>query len=178
MSYTTNRQPQGILINKETFLREGMIAEIVAINDYSRFISLTSNKEVKDLFYHIMEDEKEHYGMFLNTLRNIDNDHEKLKAEIKDHIQISEKYKHKFKEYSTVKDMKNELLMNIREAIKGELEAIVLYESFIKNLSEEDEEDIVEIIVKIIKDEKEHTEELTLALTLLDEDKYGLISCN
>ncbi|WP_243176624.1 hypothetical protein [Clostridium gasigenes] len=60
MSYTTNRQPQGIVIDETNFLREGMIAEIVAINDYSTFIKLTNNKEVKDIFYHIMEEEKEH----------------------------------------------------------------------------------------------------------------------
>jgi len=39
MSYTTNRQAQGIINDFETFLREGKIAEIVAINDYSSFIS-------------------------------------------------------------------------------------------------------------------------------------------
>lgn len=31
MSYTTNRQPQGILQNDETFLKEGLIAELVTI---------------------------------------------------------------------------------------------------------------------------------------------------
>lgn len=173
MSYTTNRQPQGILINKETFLREGMIAEIVAINDYSKFISLTNNKEIKDIFYHIMEEEKEHYGMFLNALRDIDEDHEELKSEVKDHVDIPSKDKHKYKEYCTIKDMKHELLMNIREAIKGELEAIVLYEHFIENLCEKD---LIKLITKITKDEKEHIEELTLALTLLDKDNYGPIS--
>ena len=50
MSYTTNRQPQGILIDKVAFLREGMIAELVAINDYSTFISLTNNKEAINIF--------------------------------------------------------------------------------------------------------------------------------
>lgn len=75
MSYTTNRQPQGISKNIETFFREGLIAEIVAINDYSYFISLTDNKEVKDIFHHIMEEEKRHYGLFLQALRSVDKEH-------------------------------------------------------------------------------------------------------
>lgn len=64
MSYTANRQPKGILKDDETFLREGLISEIVAINDYSHFLNLTENKEVKDIFCHIMQEEKEHYGWF------------------------------------------------------------------------------------------------------------------
>lgn len=167
MSYTTNRQPQGIIKDVETFLREGMIAEIVAINDYSHFISLTDNKEVKDVFYHIMEEEKEHYGLFLQTLRAIDKEHKELEAEVEEHVQISSK--EVYKDYSN-KKVKHNLLISIREAIKGELEAIILYEFFTNNI---EDSGIVKIIKEITRDEKEHVEELTKVLTILDKDKYG-----
>ncbi|KMT21976.1 ferritin family protein [Clostridium cylindrosporum] len=174
MSYTTNRQPQGILMNKEAFLREGMIAEIVAINDYSKFITLTSNKEVKDIFHHIMEEEKEHYGMFLNALREIDLEQDHLRVKAKDHVKIPHRDRDKYKESSFSKESKHNLLISIRDAIKGELEAIVLYEHFIENLCDKN---LIKLIKKITKDEKEHVEELTLALTLLDKDHYGPIEC-
>ncbi|OSA88335.1 UNVERIFIED_ORG: rubrerythrin [Clostridium botulinum] len=166
MSYTTNRQPQGILKNIETFFREGLIAEIVAINDYSYFISLTDNKEVKDIFHHIMEEEKRHYGLFLQALRSVDKEQAAAKAEVDEHLEISSK--EKYKEYNG-KGSKNNLLTYIRDAIKGELEAIVLYEFFIENL---ENEKAIELIKEIIKDEKEHVEELTKTLTILDKDKY------
>lgn len=170
MSYTTNRQPQGIIKNVETFLREGMIAEIVAINDYSHFISLTDNKEVKDIFYHIMEEEKEHYGLFLQALRCIDIEHRELEQEVKEHVHISSK--EIYKDYSNKKG-KNNLLILIRDAIKAELEAIILYEFFTNNM---EDSNIIKLIKDITRDEKEHVEELTKVLTLLDKDKYGPIN--
>lgn len=172
MSYTTDRQPQGIVKDVEGFLREGMIAEIVAINDYSNFISLTDNKEVRDIFHHIMEEEKEHYGLFLQALRCIDPEQEELEKEVKTHMSISSRAKYKYKYYNYEKD-KNNLLTYIRESLKGELEAILLYEFFIANI---ENPSIKKIIKEITRDEKEHVEELTKALIILDTDKYGPIS--
>lgn len=169
MSYTTNRQPQGIIKDKIAFLREGMIAEIVAINDYAHFISLTSNKEVKEIFHHIMEEEKEHYGMFLNALRKHDKEHMIFKDEVKEHVNIPKKDEGKYTDMQIAKDKRNELLTYLRDAIKGELEAILLYEYFIINITDNN---LIELISKITSDEKEHVEELTLALTILDKDCY------
>lgn len=169
MSYTTERQPQGILKNIETFFREGMIAEIVAINDYSYFINVTENKEVKDIFHHIMEEEKRHYGLFLQALRSVDKEQALAKTEVDEHLQISSK--EKYKEYNN-KGNKSNLLKHIRDAIKGELEAIILYEFFIENL---ENEKAIELIKEITKEEKEHVEELTKALYVLDKDKYDEI---
>ncbi|SHJ88064.1 Rubrerythrin [Hathewaya proteolytica DSM 3090] len=171
MSYTTERHPQGITKDKTGFLREGMIAEIVAINDYSNFISLTNNREVKDIFYHIMDEEKIHYGMFLTALRKYDKEEDELKDEVQDHVNISNKDMGKYKDLWTAKDKNENLLISIREAIKGELEAILLYQHFLENTSDNY---LIDIISRIIYDEKEHTEELTLALTLLDKSPYGL----
>ncbi|MBY0756757.1 ferritin-like domain-containing protein [Clostridium sardiniense] len=169
MSYTTERQPQGMERNIETFLREGMIAEIVAIDDYSHFISLTDNKEVKDIFYQIMKREKVHYGMFLDALRKVDREEGELKRKIYSEINIYSKQKYK----ESTKVEKGDLLDAIRILIKGELEAIILYEEFINNIKDQS---IVCIINQIIREEKEHVEELTKALTTIDEDSYGPIS--
>lgn len=168
MSYTTNRQPQGMLEAPEVFLREGMIAELVAINDYSHFINATDNKEVKEIFYHIMEEEKEHYGKFLTALNDIDKEEALIAKRVKEELKFSPK--EKLKEEFHGKTAKNNILVDIREAIKGELEAIILYQSFIADL---DEEKLISVIKDIIIDEKEHVEELTTVLTMLDRDGYG-----
>lgn len=69
MSYNKTFNPQSD--NDATFLMEGIISEISAINDYSYSLNLTENKEIKDILYHIMKEEKEHYGSFLEALRAI-----------------------------------------------------------------------------------------------------------
>jgi len=168
MSYTTDRQPQGVVKNDETFLRESLISEIVAINDYSNFLKLTENKEVKELFYHIMEEEKEHYGLFLEELRNLDKEQCKLAQDVNEHLHIT--MKNSYKEYYSGKENRNLLLLNIRNAIKGELEAIILYESFLNNI---ESKEVFNLVKKITMDEKEHVEELTRALIILDKDEYG-----
>ena len=170
MSYTTRRQPQGILKTANALLREGMIAEIVAINDYSYFMTLTDNKDVKNIFLDIMEDEKKHYGMFLSSLRNIDKEEAEEYKKAKDHIKIEHKSNNKD---GIGKGEKDNLFIHVREAIKGELEAIILYENIIENL---DDEVLKELVREITREEKEHTEELTRALILLDKDTYGPIS--
>lgn len=170
MSYTTKRQPQGILKTNEILFREGMIAEIVAINDYSYFITLTENKDMKNIFLDIMEDEKRHYGMFLDALRLIDEKEFYQYKKAEENIKINSKDEYKD---GTGKGNKDNLLIHIREAIKGELEAIILYEDIIQHL---DREDLKEIVEEITNEEKEHVEELTRALILLDKNKYGPIS--
>jgi len=170
MSYTTERQPQGIAKSAEGFLREGLVAEVVAINDYSHFITITENKELKELFHHIMEDEKRHYVMFLNALRCIDPEQAALEEEAREHVNISSK--EKYKDYTNKYDKDVNLLVTIREGIKGELEAILLYEQFVRNL---DNSTLVKIINEITRDEKEHVEELTRALVILDKDNYGTL---
>ena len=172
MSYTTERQPEGAAKSVEGFLMEGLIAEIVAINDYNYFIASTDNKELKEFFHEIMEDEKRHYSMFLETLKSIDEEEKELGEGAEKHIKISANGK--YSDYTNKCNKNTSLLVNIRDAIKGELEAILLYEHFIINLSDNI---ISRIIKEIIKDEKEHVEELTRALIILDKDKYGDLKC-
>ncbi len=170
MSYTTERQPQGIAKSVGDFLREGLVAEVVAINDYSHFIAVTENKELKELFHHIMEDEKRHYAMFLNALRCVDLEQAELQEEAKEHVDISSK--EKYKDYTNKYDKDVNLLVTIREGIKGELEAILLYEQFVRNINNDT---LIKIINEITRDEKEHVEELTRALIILDKDEYGTL---
>ncbi|WP_338587090.1 ferritin-like domain-containing protein [Clostridium baratii] len=170
MSYTTERQPQGNLKTEETLLREGLIAEIVAINDYSHFIEQTDIKEVKDIFNHIMEEEKEHYGLFLEQLRRIDREQKEAQEKVAGEESISSKQK--IKEHTT-KNLKGNLLDNIRLAIKGELEAIALYDDLVEHL---EDKEIIDVVRHVTREEKEHVEELTKALLILDKDSYGPIS--
>lgn len=170
MSYTTERQPQGNLKTEETLLREGLIAEIVAINDYSHFIEQTDIKEVKDIFHHIMEEEKEHYGLFLEQLRRIDREQKEAQEKVVGEESISSKQK--IKEHTT-KNLKGNLLDNIRLAIKGELEAIALYDDLVEHL---EDKEIIDVVRHVTREEKEHVEELTKALLILDKDSYGPIS--
>lgn len=170
MSYTTERQPQGKLKTEQALLREGLIAEVVAINDYSHFIEQTDNKEVKEIFHHIMEEEKEHYGLFLEQLRRIDREQRELQEKVEEEESICSKQK--MKEH-TSKNLKGNLLDNIRLGIKAELEAVLLYEDLIEHL---DDEEIIDVIKYVTREEKEHVEELTKALLILDKDSYGTIS--
>ncbi len=61
------------------------------------------------------------------------------------------------------------ILNNVREDIKGELEAIILYED---EIAEIQQKDIRIALQKIIDDEKEHTEHLTQVLLHFDPDPY------
>lgn len=169
MSYTTDRQPQGTLKDPCSILRQGMIAEIVAIDDYAKFLGETENKEVKSIFRHIMEEEKHHYALFLNALRAIDPKQCELSSKIESEMNLT--CKDKYKDGNHGKESKDKLLINIREAIKGELEAIVLYEDFLCNLIDDS---LKSVILHIVNDEKEHVEELTYVLIIMDKDKYDI----
>ncbi|EPY2274639.1 ferritin family protein [Clostridium sporogenes] len=170
MSYTTLRQPEGFPYCFTNILREAIIAEIVAINDYRYHIANSPLDELNDIWHHIMEDEKKHYGMFLSLLRKYDPvQYEKYKY-VQDHIDLKDKTP-KFPEYLPEYN-KQLILNNIRSDIKGELEAIVLYEDQILHVPYKD---IVDTFMEVIADEKEHVEELTAVLLKYDKDKYGPI---
>lgn len=167
MSYTTNKQPQGYPYFVTSKLREDMIGELVAINDYSFIISNCSIKEINDVLYHIRQEEHNHYGMLLELLRKYDPMEMDAYLKVIGHTNLTPA-----KEYLTVNNgTTDKLLLNyLREGAKGELEAIILYE---QHLAEIPYLDIRETLQKIVYDEKEHLEELTLVLINYDKDKYG-----
>ena len=164
MSYTSDRQPQGNVKRVESLLREGMIAEIIAINDYTVMINSISNEQVKELFTSIMQEEKKHYGMFLELLRLLDVEERDLSENAKNKIKICAKKRPYASQISN-----GDILSFIRDAIKGELEAIILYQDIASRFNNEK---IVSVINKIIYGEKDHVEKLTRALTILDVDTY------
>lgn len=169
MSYTTKRQPQGCAYFYTNKIREAMIAELVAINDYAYHIAHSDIKDITETLQHIMEDEKEHYGMFLQLLRKYDPAQFKKYMEVKDHLKLSKTSR---PINICVKPSQHMLLNFIRDDIKGELEAVILYEQHIMEIPIPD---IRETFLKVINDEKEHTEELTRLLIHYDKDKYGPI---
>ena len=59
------------------FLREDLIGELQAIDQYQDHIDETDNEEVKHLLTHIMTEEKEHVAEIVKLLRKLDPDQEK-----------------------------------------------------------------------------------------------------
>lgn len=168
MSYTTNRQPQGKPLDLCNFLREAMVGEIVAINDYQEHIGHCPIPEVRKILEHIMEDEKRHYGMLLDLIRKNDKVQHALSIEVTNHISVKCK---KLNELANKKKISmSSLLIKIREDIKGELEAIIAYEETLSKISDTDTKNA---LTEIITDEKEHVEELTYILLKLDGNCYG-----
>ena len=167
MSYTTDRQPQGFPYFPTNKIREAMIGELVAINDYNYHIAHSKIEEINEIWDHIRQDEKRHYGMLLELLRKYDPAQYAMYKEAKDHINLGEGKK-SLKYYGKHLD-RYSILNFIRDDIKGELEAIILYEQHIMEIPYKDVKDI---FLEIINDEKEHVEELTMVLLKYDEDCY------
>ncbi|MCK4454240.1 hypothetical protein KAU51_02740 [Candidatus Parcubacteria bacterium] len=53
-------------------LREDLIGELQAINQYQEHIDETDNKEVKKILGHIRDDEKEHVAELIKIIRRSD----------------------------------------------------------------------------------------------------------
>ena len=57
-------------------LREDLIGELVAINQYQEHIDETDNEEVKKFLGHIRDDEKEHFAELIKIIRKLDETQE------------------------------------------------------------------------------------------------------
>lgn len=186
MSYTNPLgHPQGVSNKVTNLLRQVMIAELVAINEYQTHILHSDIAAVNEAWHHIMLDEKSHYIIALNLLRKYDPVEYKyflLPHEIKanpDSAQAPQSSQNihnvqKHKSSSTAQTNRTpyelKVILNyIREDIKGELEAIILYED---EIAEIQQKDVRIALQKIIDDEKEHTEHLTQVLLAYDPDPY------
>ena len=53
-------------------LREDLIGEFDAINQYQEHIDETDNEEMKKVMTHVMNDEKEHVAELIKLLRGLD----------------------------------------------------------------------------------------------------------
>ncbi|MBU3144361.1 ferritin-like domain-containing protein [Clostridium sp. CF012] len=167
MSYTnSNGQPQGFAKIDTNKLREILIAEIIAINGYAEHIANSNMEDINAIWNHIMEEEKKHYGMILTLLRKYDPFQYKS---YKEHIGDKSGPISPMQIYTPKYD-KQIILNNIRQDIKGEFEAVILYEQLLVTIPYQD---IRYALFSIINDEKEHTEHLTQLLLKYDENKYG-----
>ena len=63
-------------------LREDLMGELKAINDYQRHIDMVVNGEAKHVLEHIRDDEKEHVAELTKLIRQLDETQEaKFKKE-------------------------------------------------------------------------------------------------
>lgn len=167
MSYTNpHGQPQGMAEKITNKLRQIIIAEIIAINGYQNHIVNSNMTDINEVWHHIMLDEKRHYSLALNLLRKYDP--VEYKYYLTYHSDNSG-YKSSMQLCKPSYD-KQIILNNLRDDIKGELEAVILYE---EELAEFTYKDIRTTLKGIIDDEKEHTEHLTEVLLKYDPDPYG-----
>lgn len=168
MSYTNPLgQPQGIADKITNKLRQIIVAEVIAINAYQKNILNSNMTAINEVWHHIMLDEKRHYSLALNLLRKYDKTELKYSIVMHD---VNTNFKSPMQIYKPDYD-KQIILNNLRADIKGELEAVILYED---ELSEFSQKDIRTTLQAIIDDEKEHTEHLTEVLYKYDSDPYGL----
>lgn len=169
MSYTNpNGQPQGYAYHFTNKIREALISELVAINGYQEHIANSNMQEVNEIWNHIIKDEKEHYGNFLTLLRKYDPAQYHAYSQ---HINTNIN-KEPLQTYTPDFD-KQLILNNIREDIKGEFEAVVLYEQIAFEMPYQDIKDTFHHIINV---EKEHAEHLTKLLVVLDDEKYDGLS--
>ncbi|HBY19656.1 MAG: rubrerythrin [Clostridiales bacterium GWE2_32_10] len=158
MSYTNlYGQPQGDATSVTSKLREILIAEIFAINGYYEHIANSNMRDVNEVLHHIMEEEQEHYDIIVNLLRKYDPLQYKMYLEVK---KENMGFRSPVQKY--VPDYDQQLILNnIRHDLKGEYEAVILYEEIIANTTNRE---IIDAVTDITNDEKEHAEELTRLL--------------
>jgi len=53
-------------------LREDLIGELEAINQYQKHIDETDNEKIKKVLSHIADDEKEHFAELTKLIRELD----------------------------------------------------------------------------------------------------------
>ncbi len=170
MSYTyTYGQPQGIARLFTNKLREALIAEIIAINGYTEHIANSNMQEINAALKSIMSDEKKHYSIFLTLLRKYDPDQYKNYLEFE---KVGIGPRQPLQIYVPNYD-KQIILNNIREDIKGEFEAVILYEDLAALVPIHD---IRDAFLTISNDEKGHAEHLTELILKYDTDKYGYLN--
>jgi len=53
-------------------LREALIGELQAINQYQQYINETDNEKIKKVLSHIRDDEKEHFAELVKIIQELD----------------------------------------------------------------------------------------------------------
>ena len=167
MSYTNGYgMPQGFAKLDTNKLREILIGEIIAINGYAEHIANSNMEDVNAAWTSIMGDEKKHYGMILTLLRKYDP------AQYQSYIEnIGDKLSPKSPVQKFTPNYDKQIILNnIREDIKGEFEAVILYE---EQLAIIPYQDVRYALYSIINEEKGHAEHLTQLLLKYDSQSYN-----
>ena len=75
----TRRSRQGLAFKagRAQEIREGMIAELGAINEYERFAEASKDPKVKKVIDNITREEKTHFGEFQTVLLKMDSEQKK-----------------------------------------------------------------------------------------------------
>lgn len=166
MSYTnSNGQPQGIAILDTNKLREILISEIDAINGYEEHIANSDIEDINDAWRSIVRDEKKHYGLILSLLRKYDPVQYNA---YKEHASGKSGPKTPMQKFLPDYD-KQLILNNVRADIKGEFEAVLLYEQHLASIRSSE---VKQTLFSITSEEKGHAEHLTQLLLKYDTDKY------
>lgn len=164
MSYTQPfGQPQGSAGQFTNRMREILIAEVIAINGYQGHIADSNIEEINQAWHSIMLDEKKHYGWMLKLLRKYDPE------QLKQYTLFKSANPGKSPLQSFGGAISQIVLNNIREDVKGEMEAVILYEEEILKFPHDD---IRKTLRLIINEEKGHAEHLTRLLLRYDPDAY------
>ena len=170
MSYTHQYgQPQGTAKQFTNKLRQILIAEVIAINGYQSHIANSDMEDINKAWHNIMLDEKKHYGLVLGLLRKYDPEQYKQYFANKYDVTVTQLPIQKYDP-----DLNSQIILNnLREDIKGELEAVILYE---EELPDFPFRDIRTVLRSIIDEEKGHTEHLTQILLKYDPDTYDSLN--
>jgi rubrerythrin len=162
-------QPQGNPLLYTNRIREALIGEIIAINGYAEHIANSNMEDINAAWRSIMRDEKKHYGMFLILLRKYDTVQYQRYLE---HIGDKLGPKAPMQTYKPEYD-KQIILNNVRQDIKGELEAVILYE---QHLAQIPYQDVKSVFYTVSSEEKGHAEHLTQLLLKYDPDTYDSLA--
>lgn len=154
MSYSTDRFPQGVPISQCGLIREALIAETVAINSYQTSLAYSDIPKLNAFLLELMGDEIHHYNLLTRYLNTIDKEQAMFFKEIQ-----KQDFNVDFKQNPL--DSKTQttysILSQLRNNLKGEFEAIILYDELESKLKDIHGKALIHAIAK---DEKEHVSEL------------------
>lgn len=81
MAYTTGKENSNAQGSLE-MLRDDLVGELQAINQYQEHINIIDNEEARHVLEHIRDDEKEHVAELTKLIRKLDpTQEEKFKKE-------------------------------------------------------------------------------------------------
>ncbi len=163
MSYTTEGMPQGVPVSQKGLIRNALIGEINAINNYQRSIAYSDITKLNAFLLEIMNDEIRHYTLLTEYLNKLDKEQADAFKEIK---KSGFNVDYKQNPFEVKMQPTTNIVSQLRNNIKGELEAILSYDEIEFKLRDQEGKTLIH---NITNDEKEHIAELdALISNILD----------